>query len=293
MSEELIYIYCIAGRMPEIEATEDSDDIYTVFYRGLYVMVSRVSSEEFNEDAMKINLNDMMWLESKVRNHERVIEKVMDYSAAIPFKFATIFKTEDSLKAMVENYHNEFRDILARLEGHEEWGVKVYCDMQKFKSAVVRKSEHIMKIEDEIKSSGIGKAYFLNKKKEEFMDDIASKEIIECRMEIHEALQKESSDAHPIKLLPKEVTGRKDKMILNAVFLLAKPKLEDFIESIDSLKEKYKDTGLKFDCTGPWPPYNFCSINTAKGIDETTSFSSGKEPNGSIIFNGAEDGNAI
>ena len=82
-------------------------------------------------------------------------------------------------------------------------------------------------------------------------------------------------------------------MILNAVFLLAKPKLEDFIESIDCLKEKYKDTGLKFDCTGPWPPYNFCSINTAKGIDETTSFSSGKEPNGSIIFNGVEDGNAI
>lgn len=254
--------------MPEIKPAEAGDDIYTVFCGGLYAVVSRVSSEEFNEDAMRINLNDMTWLEARVRKHERVIEGVMEQSTVIPFKFATIFETENSLKAMIEDRLDKFMDILTGLEGHREWGVKVYCDVERFKTAVVGENEHIVKMENKIRSSGIGKAYFLNKKKEEIMDDILRKEITGCRMEIHEALRKQSSNARPIGLLPKEVTGREDRMILNAVFLLPGSKLDAFMKSVDFLKEKYKGAGFGFDCTGPWPPYNFCSIGNEKESNE-------------------------
>ena len=44
--------------------------------------------------------------------HETVIEEVMEQSTVIPLKFRTVFKTEDSLKAMVENFVDEFKDIL-------------------------------------------------------------------------------------------------------------------------------------------------------------------------------------
>ena len=46
-------------------------------------------------------------------------------------------------------------------------------------------------------------------------------------------------------------------MVLNAIFLVAEEKLEDFIKAIDKLKREYKPKGFDFECSGPWPPYNF------------------------------------
>lgn len=278
MSEELIYIYCVTGKIPRFDSIseEDGKGAYYIFHKGLFAVVSEALSDEFGEDMLKENLNDITWLESRVRKHEKVIEEVMEQSTVIPFKFATIFKTEDSLKAMIGNFLDEFRAILDRIEGRKEWGVKMYCDMDKFRTTVVKKDKQVLRMEEEIKSSGIGKAYFLNKKKEELIDDITNKAITGYRMEICEILRKHSNDARPVKLLPKEVTGRKDEMILNAVFLVDKTKLKDFIESIKYLKVKYKDVGFDFDNTGPWPPYNFCSINPPKTLD-VSSASTGSE----------------
>ncbi len=266
MSEKLIYMYCVTGEMPEFNSAleEDGKGVYYIFHKGLFAVVSEALSDEFGEDTLKKNLNDITWLESRVRKHETVIEEVMEQSTVIPFKFPTVFKTEDSLKAMVENFVDEFKDILNRIEGRKEWGVKIYCDMEKFKTTVVKKDKQVLRIEEEIKSSGIGKAYFLNKKKEELIDDITNKAITGYRMEIRETLRKHSNDARPVKLLPKEATGRKDEMILNAAFLVDKTKLKNFINSINYLKERYSDVGsdigFDFDYTGPWPPYNFCDL---------------------------------
>jgi len=165
---------------------------------------------------------------------------------------------------MLENFHDEFKDILNKIQGREEWGVKIYCNLERFKTAVVKNDEQHLRMEEEIKSSGIGKAYFLNKKKEEFIDDITNKIITGYRIEIREVLQKQSSAACPMKLLPGEITGRKEDMIFNAAFLIDKTNLKSFIESINYLKEMYDAIGFCFDCTGPWPPYNFCQLKESK-----------------------------
>ncbi|MDP2278937.1 MAG: GvpL/GvpF family gas vesicle protein, partial [Nitrospirota bacterium] len=109
MSEKLIYIYCVTGEMPEFNSVleEDGKGVYYIFHKGLFAVVSEALSDEFGEDMLKKNLNDITWLESRVRKHETVIEEVMEQSTVIPFKFATVFKTEDSLKAMVENFVDE------------------------------------------------------------------------------------------------------------------------------------------------------------------------------------------
>ncbi len=46
--------------------------------------------------------------------------------------------------------------------------------------------------------------------------------------------------------------------------LVYKDKISAFISGVDILKEQYKDKGLFFNCTGPWPPYNFCDLPKEK-----------------------------
>ena len=48
-------------------------------------------------------------------------------------------------------------------------------------------------------------------------------------------------------------------MILNAAFLVAPARLENFQQTLTSLVERHAAHGLRFDFTGPWPPYHFAS----------------------------------
>ena len=61
-------------------------------------------------------------------------------------------------------------------------------------------------------------------------------------------------------ILPKELTGRTDDMILNVSYLLNNGKVDDFLESVRKSTEKYKNTGLQVEATGPWPSFSFVNI---------------------------------
>jgi len=263
---ELVYLYCVSRKEPDFKDSgllkQHTKDfgvrVYAISHQGLYAVVSEVSEDEFGEEKFKKNLANFEWIKKKASIHEKIIEGVMKESGVIPFKFGTIFNAEDSLKAMLDEHAQDFKVNLKNLEGKEEWGVKIYCDIKRLKAAVIKEEDGILKIDEEINSSLPGKAYFLKKKKEELIKDAASKKINKYGEACFEILKGLSIEARINKLLPKEVTEREDDMVLNSAFLVDKTKVEEFIEATDNLRIKYNGEGFSFDCTGPWPPYNFC-----------------------------------
>ncbi len=67
-------------------------------------------------------------------------------------------------------------------------------------------------------------------------------------------------------------------MILNSVFLIYKDKVSDFMDILNALKELFENKGIFFDCTGPWPPYNFCLQEKAKNGKKPTVFAKKLSP---------------
>jgi hypothetical protein len=49
-------------------------------------------------------------------------------------------------------------------------------------------------------------------------------------------------------------------MVLNAAFFVAPDAFESFQKTLTSLIERHAEHGLRFDFTGPWPPYHFASM---------------------------------
>ncbi|MBI5287017.1 MAG: GvpL/GvpF family gas vesicle protein, partial [Deltaproteobacteria bacterium] len=94
--------------------------------------------------------------------------------------------------------------------------------------------------------------------------DAVNKRINELGQESFELFKGLSCEARINKLLPKEVTEKEDDMVLNSAFLVDKDKVSEFIHAVDDLKTRYNDKGFDFDCTGPWPPYNFCNLSKEK-----------------------------
>src|SRR3989338_2607705 len=172
--------------------------------------------------------------------------------------------SEENLKAMMDKHLEDFKTNLRNLKNKEEWGVKIYRDIERLKGTVIHEESGILKIEKEINSSSSGKAYFLKKKKEELMKEAVNKRINEYGQESFELFKILSYEARINKLLPKEVTEKEDDMVLNSAFLVDKDKVSEFIHAVDDLKTKYNDKGLNLDCTGPWPPYNFCNLSKGK-----------------------------
>ena len=265
--DQLVYLYCLTNQKPELTETEDSaGSLYLVRHRGLYAVVGKVNESEFGKNGLIENMADLEWVKTNVGTHERIIEQVMANADVIPFKFATLFNTDESLKAMLEGYGGEFDAILQRLENKQEWGVKIYCGMQELKALSVCNEPGILEIENKIGSSSPGQTFFLEKKKAELLAKAANDRINEYCQESFDLLKDLSCEARINKLLPKQVTEREDDMILNSAFLVGKDEVGDFINIVDTLKVHYENKGVSIDCTGPWPPYNFCSLTNQKVV---------------------------
>jgi len=296
----LIYLYCVTNKIPKLsrpaiemkagsrpllhgmagkevedlvdtstslsvnpERSRGIDNAHFLYYQGLYAVTSKVSTDEFSEENLKKNLADLEWIKTKASIHEKVIETIMQNSCVIPFKFGTIFNTEENLKTMLKKHIREFKNTLTYLEGKEEWGVKIYCDIDKLKENLIREDKELLNIDKEIDSASPGKAFILKKKKVELVNTSVNKKLNDYGQLIFEKLNQHGIESRINKLLPKEVTERKEEMILNSAFLIKKNKVENFMKTESALKEIFEEMGLFLDCTGPWPPYNFTNAKRA------------------------------
>ena len=84
------------------------------------MIIRYVPQSEFSEDNLKRNLSDIHWLEIMAGEHLNVINKVMQYNTAIPFKLGTIFNSEENLKKFISDYSETIIKNLIHLNGIEE-----------------------------------------------------------------------------------------------------------------------------------------------------------------------------
>ena len=257
--KELLYLYCVTKDKPSSYNFEDLGvKTHPIYFQGTYAIVSSVSPDDFSEDNLKKHLADMDWVEKNIRLHEKVIEEIMKDRTVLPFKFGTVFENEANVEKLLKTNNPEFKAVLASLDGKEEWGLKIYCDSECFKNAICSGNEQIKEKDKEIIAAGKGKAYFLKKKKDEIIKDTINEKISEYTKDCFERLKITAVDTRINSILPKEVTEKKEGMVLNAAFLINNKRIKEFESVLAYLKTKYTDKGLIFDCTGPWPPYNFC-----------------------------------
>ena len=259
--KSLFYLYCITNKTPQLkEAANLTDNLYCLQENGLYAVVSKVKESEFSQENLKKNLADFEWIKVKASLHEQIIEAVMKESCVMPFKLGTLFYTEDSLKSYVDQNIQGFKETLDFLDGKEEWGLKMYCDIAELKDALLKEDEEFLEKDKEISSASAGKGFFLKKQKEELLETWVNKKLNEYGQEAFESLREHSLQVRLNKVLPKEVTERNEDMILNAAFLVEKSQWGTFKNTAETLQVRYEKSGFSADCTGPWPPYNFSSV---------------------------------
>jgi len=260
MRNNLIYVYCLSNCDPSIAQNIADEGLQCIVSGNFTIITKCVSDCEFSEENLKRNISDIQWLETHAREHIEIINRIMKRTTVIPFKFGTIFETEESLKKFIADYSQSLTENFEHIAGKEEWAVKMYCDRKKLSDQIDEYSEETASLEKQIMASSPGKAFLLKRKKTELIENEMDRLCKYFGQKYYDEFKKLSDSVSLNNLLPNKFTGKVETMILNAAFLVHKKNLSDFNKTVNQLSKENENSRFFIEATGPWPPFSFISI---------------------------------
>jgi hypothetical protein len=252
-----LWVYCVAGgelpdAPPDVAGVAAGHAPRVLRAAGLAAVVSAVPLDEYGEDGLRRNLNDMAWLEEVVRAHEGVLEAVLGSGPIVPMRVCTIYDSAQHVEQMLAERAATFGELLARLAGRAEWGVKLTADRDRVAGAARARTGHAAGAK-----AGAGGSYLGRKQEDMRLRDEVDEMLTAAAAEGHARLEEWASASELLPPQRPELSGHEGEMVLNGAYLVDDNRLEGFKRVVSDLQEQYGDEGLAFDLTGPWPPFHF------------------------------------
>jgi hypothetical protein len=253
-TEPAWYVYGVveAGKAPPPAELEDlgvQRSPAVVTEGELTAVVSRVPAEEFAEDELRARLNDMGWVETVARAHERALDALCRQTTVIPMRLCTVYKTEGGVREMLRRESDALLETLHTLEGKVEWGVKVFFER--------RGSSRSATGDQPSRESASGAEYMDHRRRERDRGRQLDEQIEAAVAEIHERLDSLSEESTLNPPQRPEVSAHPGEMVLNGAYLVERESETAFHEEATALQSRFEGIGIELVLTGPWPAYNF------------------------------------
>jgi Gas vesicle synthesis protein GvpL/GvpF len=237
-------------------AVDPDHDVELVTEGPLAGLASRVSLDEFDEATLPERLGDAAWLEQKIRAHEQVLERALRDVSIVPCRFCTVYRNESELRRFLSDHVEPLRAALDRVHGQVEVGVKAYVDRERFVAGQSGRNERIRELQERAASLAEGRAYLERRRLEQLVSAEVDRLRSSAGRDIHARLLERAGDGLSLALQATDVSGREEEMIFHAAYLVGAD-ASGFEAALGSLAAEYRDAGVDFELTGPWPPYNF------------------------------------
>ncbi len=265
--EDLLYLYGLipaeegGQSLPDLKGFDGIGDIYTIPVGKITAIACNLDSEMYSEEMLKERINnDMEWLQEKAFHHHETVLKLSRIYTIVPLKFCTLYKNQDSLNTAVTTNEAKLISAFDLIKGNEEWNLKIYSDDKLLKKQVSENNPTIEAKKEEINQLSKGRQFFEKKKLDKLIESELEAEKNKISEKIHVGLKEYVLRGDVKKSWSNEVTGRKENMTWNGVYLVSKTKVEPFLEEIQRYEKYMKEDGWKFEATGPWPAYHFTSF---------------------------------
>ncbi|HUP43595.1 MAG TPA: GvpL/GvpF family gas vesicle protein [Thermoanaerobaculia bacterium] len=237
------YVYCIIHSEEDLSFGRagigvEPAEIHTVKFRDIAAVTSDTPLEVY--DPTREN----------VLAHERVNELVMQRFTVIPMSFGTVFRTEDDIVELLRSAYDAFKDVLIKMQGKLEFGLKVLWEPDLIIQDIEKDDENLRLLRQEIGSQR-GSTYFARMQYGRLVDSLLQ----ERSEELATAIMVGLADVSVASRANKPIG---EKMILNAAFLVGREREEAFDQKVKEVAARHEHLNFKY--TGPWPPYNFVNI---------------------------------
>ena len=201
----------------------------------LTVIVSEHSAEDTSRLASEA--------QTAARDHARVIADCFKLSTVLPFRFATTFADDDSLRRSVRSNQRHFLANVERLRGKAEMHLKLLVDDT---------CPGNFSADQAVRETRVGQEYLAS------LRDSASRQ-----RERQSKARALSVQMHRMFLpIAEEITCKRmesGKMLLDIAHLIDNKTVARYQNKYSSATNELKDCHMQL--SGPWPPYHFVHRN--------------------------------
>jgi hypothetical protein len=260
-----LYVYGVvgggAGFAPPASLTGVGGARVEVVGAGdLAAVVSEVPLDEFGDEALRANLNELPWLEATARAHETVVDAALAAATVVPMRLCTIFRDRAAVEDMLNRERESLGAALRHLRGSREWGVKIVADPRAAAAAAGNESERVRDLRRALDGMGEGAGYLASRRLERAATEEAGAQLERWTHEAHAALSDVALDSRANPPTSRELADYEGDMVLNGAYLVPDARAEEFRALVDDFAARHRDHGLRFELTGPWPAYNFSAL---------------------------------
>lgn len=253
---EILYVYAIARAghpMPQrIEAIDGSDRLDVVIAGDLAAFVTPVDDADFSQSVIDARAKDVEWLGSIGYRHQSVMNALMHGGTIVPLRAFTLFASDENLRRHLEAEHDRLAKLLARLDGKQEWTLRIEFDPQLWSEALVRRVDTLRALSDEIAGAAAGKAFLLRKK----LDDEKKRASREAEQQVVSEVERAVMEKLACDTVA-ETRQQRSGAFPQINVLLERDEEARLEELRDALTRRYAEEGVTLALTGPWPPYTF------------------------------------
>jgi hypothetical protein len=175
--------------------------------------------------------------EKHVLEHARVVGACFRAGTVLPFRFGTIFDTDESLRHAVRANRRAFGVSVARLKGKAEMHVKV----------LVRDGQ-LRQLQDVTIPDTVGGDYLIKLREKAMCDRERQTKAKALSVQVHRLFNP----------LEEEVTCKRvdtDGMLIDIAHLIDSKHIEKYHNRYSSAAKQLKNCEVSV--SGPWPPYHF------------------------------------
>jgi hypothetical protein len=218
-------------------------------------MVSDVDLTVYGEEGLRANLENLRWLETVARTHDAVVREAASTGPVAPFRLATVFFDDQSMRAHLDECLDALRRALDRVDGRMEWSVKVIVPEDEGKG----EGESAAAAPTGTPAPGSGAEYLMRKRVAQQRRAEAADAAAGAADAVHRALSAEAVASRRLNPQDPRLSGHKGSMVLNAAYLVDDAAADAFMRSVTHVRRHQPNAQI--DVQGPWPPYSFATLD--------------------------------
>lgn len=250
----MLYVYAITREAVALDAegVDLTRQFGTAEAGGVAAVFTAVPREEFSQEAIDARAADLDWLGAIGYRHQDVVSSLMKTTAIVPLRAFTLFSSEEALRAYLVEHAELLRNVLARLDGKQEWTLQIEFDPERWSSALASRVEALRDLQSQIDAASAGKAFLLRKK----LDDEKKRASKEAEQHVVAEIEREVVQRLACETVA-ETRERRDGAFPQINVLIDRDEESRLQELHDDLARRYEAEGITLAITGPWPPYTF------------------------------------
>lgn len=259
---EILYAYgFVRGDFDAARAPAGLDDaaVEVSPVRGdVRALVSRLSASAYAPEALERSSGDVSWLGPRAMAHDRVLTWAQEHGGVIPLPMFTLWGGAAALAREITKRAGELKAVLARVEGADEFGVRVHRRDADMLANIDALDPEIARLRAEAGAASPGQRYLLERKMEGAAKQAVRAASQRLARQVFDELTPIARQSVALPLVPPQGDRPPDAtLVLNGAFLVDRGRLDEFRAALGAHVRTYQPRGLTFDFSGPWPPYNF------------------------------------